>query len=167
MILLPVIAYALMVLLGRWLDLGWRRAMLQSAVFWGLLITASTELLSIPHWLERGPLAAAWLGAVLVGAGCLVVVARGRRAVLITAAPGFVSLTLDWPERLMLLAIAAICVAICIVAVTAPPNTWDAMEYHLPRVFFWMQNHGVQNYQTPDYAQLVFSPFAEFTMLQS
>lgn len=52
-------------------------------------------------------------------------------------------------------------------AVVAPPNTWDAMNYHLPRMIFWTINHTVRFYPTPDYAQLIFGPGAEFATLHS
>ena len=47
------------------------------------------------------------------------------------------------------------------------PNTWDSMQYHLPRVVQWAGNHSVAFYPTDDYQQLFAPPFAEFAMLHT
>src|SRR5262249_44420582 len=53
-----------------------------------------------------------------------------------------------------------------VVALLSPPNTWDAMEYHMPRVVHWMQNRSVAFYRTHELKQLHMPPFAEFAILQ-
>lgn len=50
-------------------------------------------------------------------------------------------------------------------AVVAPPMTVDAMVYHMPRVFFWLQNGSVDIFPTAAY-QILFAPGAEFQILQ-
>jgi hypothetical protein len=42
----------------------------------------------------------------------------------------------------------AVVVIVGICAVLAPPNKWDALEYHLPRVVMWSQNHNVKFFPT-------------------
>ena len=56
---------------------------------------------------------------------------------------------------------------VLITAIVAPPNVWDAMEYHLPRVVMWMSNRSVRFFPTPDYAQLIFAPWAEYSMMHT
>jgi hypothetical protein len=54
-----------------------------------------------------------------------------------------------------------------LVAIVAPPNSWDAMEYHMPRMIFWVSNHTLRNFPTPDYAQLVQGTAAEAVSLNT
>ena len=48
-----------------------------------------------------------------------------------------------------------------IVALTAPPNTWDSMTYHMPRVEHWIENRNVEPYPTHILRQLSLGPGAE------
>ena len=45
-------------------------------------------------------------------------------------------------------------------ALLAPPNTWDAISSHLPRVVLWATNRSVQIYATADYSQVLMTPWA-------
>ncbi len=73
----------------------------------------------------------------------------------------------DGPNKTLLVAACLIVVLVAITALVSAPNVWDAMEYHLPRATMWMSNHSVHFYPTPDYAQLIFGPWAEFAMMQT
>ena len=46
-----------------------------------------------------------------------------------------------------------------------PPNTLDAMAYHLPKVMHWVQNGNLDFYPTHYPSQLILAPFAEFVIL--
>ncbi|MDZ4169202.1 MAG: hypothetical protein U1E26_06055 [Coriobacteriia bacterium] len=50
-------------------------------------------------------------------------------------------------------------------AVLYPPSNWDSLTYHLPRVFFWLQNGSVAHYPTAEARQLFSSPFANYAVL--
>ena len=52
-----------------------------------------------------------------------------------------------------------------ITALVYPPNTWDSMTYHLPKVMQWIQNQNVNFYPTSDIRQLIMPPFAEYVIL--
>ena len=69
------------------------------------------------------------------------------------------------PERMVVLAmcgLGAIVVMAGLTAIVAPPNTYDSMTYHLPRVMHWIQNQSVAHYPTHIPRQLHFPPGAEF-----
>ena len=71
------------------------------------------------------------------------------------------------PERMVVLAICGVVALVVIAgltAIVAPPNTYDSMTYHLPRVMHWIQNQGVGHYPTHIPRQLHFSPGAEFIL---
>ena len=41
-----------------------------------------------------------------------------------------------------------------------PPNNYDSMTYHLPRVFYWIQNESLNNFASNNLRQLVYAPFS-------
>ena len=46
-----------------------------------------------------------------------------------------------------------------------PPNTLDAMAYHMPKIMHWIQNGNINFYPTDDLRQLILAPFSEFVIL--
>ena len=52
-----------------------------------------------------------------------------------------------------------------LIALYYPPNTWDSLTYHLPRVEHWIQNGNVKFYTTNNVRQLFMSPMAEYIIL--
>ncbi len=56
---------------------------------------------------------------------------------------------------------AAILLATALVALLTPPNTWDAMTYHMPRQVYWMEQRSIAHYPAEDLRQLEFPPMAE------
>jgi 4-amino-4-deoxy-L-arabinose transferase-like glycosyltransferase len=47
-------------------------------------------------------------------------------------------------------------------ALVYPPNNWDAMTYHLPRVMHWIQQQSVAHFPTSNLRQLYQPPLAEY-----
>lgn len=64
----------------------------------------------------------------------------------------------------LLYGIGGILAIVGLTAILAPPNTWDVMVYHMPRVAQWANNRTVAFFPTFDYGQLIFSPWAEYAM---
>ena len=52
-----------------------------------------------------------------------------------------------------------------IIAVLYPPNNWDSMTYHLPRIEHWLQNKTLNHYYSANIRQLLSAPFAEIVIL--
>ncbi|MFN8346665.1 MAG: hypothetical protein U0X91_16800 [Spirosomataceae bacterium] len=50
-------------------------------------------------------------------------------------------------------------------AVYAPPNNTDSVNYHLARVVFWLQNRNVEHYPTVYIQQLYHNVFSEYILL--
>ena len=44
-------------------------------------------------------------------------------------------------------------------------NNWDSLTYHLPRVFYWIQQHSVAFFPTDNIRQNILAPFAEYAIL--
>ena len=141
----------------------WRRATVTAAVLWGSSLVAITETLSVFRLVSRWPLFTGWL-AVFVLTACL---SKFLPASAEKAAKPFSTEQLDPNVRRLLIAAAGIVLIVGVLALVTAPNVWDAMEYHLPRASMWMGNHSVRFYPTPDYAQLIFGPWAEFAMMHT
>ena len=113
-----------------------------------------TELLGAAGWLHPVPLAIAWVAILLATAWRLrnVKVRRPRAGAV------------EW-------AIAAACGGIVAVvaaaAILSPPNSADAMTYHLPRVIYWAQAGSVGFFPTPYFNQVMLSPAAEYLVLHT
>ena len=82
-------------------------------------------------------------------------VERGSRTAAMAVRPG------RPPGRMVVLAICGVVAVVVIAGVTAivaPPNTYDSMTYHLPRVMHWIQHQSVGHYPTHIPRQLHFPP---------
>ncbi len=81
--------------------------------------------------------------------------------------------TIHLPRHLSLLdislaaIIAVILATIGLIAIVVPPNSWDVMEHHMPRVLFWVSNHTLRVFPTPDYTQIVQGTAAESITLNT
>jgi Dolichyl-phosphate-mannose-protein mannosyltransferase len=128
------------------------RFYLRGSVACGAFAVAITELLSAAHLLTRPALFVAWI----LAAAC---------AIPLIKKP---SLTRPGPVDSLLISIIATILAICaFIALKSPPNSTDAMAYHLPRVLFWAQQRSVTFFPTPYLNQIMLQPFAEYLMLQT
>jgi hypothetical protein len=129
---------------------------IRAAVLVGAAAVLLTETLSLGGWIHRGPLAVAWV-AMLAGA-----------AVWVWRHPPALP---RWSWRpFESTVVAAVGVIVGIVAVTAwwsPPNSADAMAYHLPRVVYWAQAGSVRFFPTPYFNQISLQPIDEYLMLHT
>ena len=180
---LLVAAFVLLVLLGRCRGGEWRTSILHAATTWSLFAVLITEGLSIPRWLTAPALSFAWLAfdLVLIVSLCRHLLSTGRqdRATRPGARPstrwaalGTLFSPPSPPIQVSILGVAAVAaiaflvVVVGLVALVSPPNTWDAMQYHMPRVIHWIQNRSVAFYPTNELKQLHMGPGAEFLVLQ-
>jgi hypothetical protein len=159
---LPVAAYLALLWAFLRSGEGLRSGALRAAIYWGAFLALVTELLSAVRAITRPSLAIAWatltVGALLWG------------GVLRQTGEKHSSLREDLSQigRFDLALLGWVVLSIVLIginAVLAPPNTWDAMCYHMSRVAEWMTNRDVDLYPTFYSAQLFLSPWAEYAIL--
>ena len=156
---LPFVALALLVHTFHRRGADWRESVLTAAVAWGVAVAAITEGLSLFGLLSFAWVLAAWLVLLAV----LGIIHRASPSAV--PAPS----AWPWPDRWSLIVLAGlipIVVATGLIAVLAPPNTQDALIYHMARVAHWAQNASVAHYPTHIPRQLHLAPWAEFAILQ-
>jgi hypothetical protein len=162
LLLIPILV--LFVLWDGILRWGWAEspggAFLRAATMWGLIACFMVEALSPFHALTPAGLAGGWL---TVGA----VITVGR-----LAHPGGNGLELHWPrwpratvDRLAVICVVLVLAVTALVAWLSPPQTWDSLNYHLPRVAHWAQQASVQHFATGIEVQNSRPPGAEFLQL--
>jgi hypothetical protein len=128
---------------------------LRSAVLFGTVTVAITETLSLFHLLNRGTLTAVWMLVL----ACAVARSWSQWKPI--------SIRIGLPDALLLIIIATILGILAFIALKSPPNSTDAMAYHLPRIVFWTQQHSVEFFATSYLNQIMLQPFAEYLMLQT
>ena len=109
--------------------------------------------------LNRTSLAIAW-GALALSAA--VAVYRSRTRIAPMAAWKF--------DAVVWLSVAGIAVLLCLTfaaAILSPPNSADAMAYHMPRVVYWAEQSSVRFFPTPYLNQIMLQPMAEYIMLHT
>jgi len=163
LLVFPIAAFILLYVILREKGIDWRRAAIAAAIFWGTSVVVITESLSVPRLITRGAVAICWLAICVASVAYLSL--RKRRARDLLPVKDSSDPALDGTTKGLLIATGIIIMLVLITAVVSPPNVWDAIEYHLPRVTMWMSNHSVRFYATPDYCQLIYGPWAEYAMM--
>jgi len=135
----------------------WREAALRALVLFGALAALITESLGAFGLVHRGSLCAAW------GLAILAAVVHRRRAAVRGPVPCRRPMgVIDW---LLSACIATMVLIVGFIALRSPPNSADAMAYHMPRVVYWAQQRSVDFFPTPYFNQITLPPFAEYVMM--
>jgi Dolichyl-phosphate-mannose-protein mannosyltransferase len=135
-----------------------RDALLRASIAFGVLTVVAVELLSVPEVLAAWPLAVFW--GVVTAVATVVAVRRGGPAAIVATLGSLARQRRATPRAdRMRLAIAGTFAAVTLLtAVVVPPNNWDAMTYHMPRVAHWLANGSVRHYPVARAQQLFMPP---------
>ncbi len=152
-LILPIAIFALTAAANR--GEGWRDAWLRALVCFGGVVAVLTELLGAGHAIHRGPVFLAWCA---IAAGAILARRHSRKH-----AP----IRLGIIDSLSFAGVAAILGIVLLTALLSPPNSADAMAYHLPRVLFWAQSGSVEFFPTTYFNQITLQPLAEYLVLHT
>jgi hypothetical protein len=132
-----------------------RELILRGCVALGIATALLTETLSPFHLLQRPVLILAW--SLILAAAALLNRRKLHR-------PQFAFRPLETATSLIIAIIVAI---VAFTAFVSPPNSADAMAYHLPRVVYWAQSGSVAFFPTPYFNQISLQPLTEYFYLQT
>jgi Dolichyl-phosphate-mannose-protein mannosyltransferase len=135
-----------------------RDLVLRATVVVGAAVWAITETLSVFGAVRRIPLAIAWIAVFT--AGSALAWRRGRFT-------GIRMCRIDWIVAAYGAACAVVLTLTAVTAAFSPPNSADAMAYHMPRILYWAEQGSVRFFPTQYLNQIMLQPFAEYCMLQS
>jgi hypothetical protein len=140
-------------------DRDWRESVLSAAVICGVLVTLSTEILGIFHAITWQSILTFWLLVFIISLG---VIAWKKPNLNFKLKLPQIEGWLEWTMLGVVILYGSVTL---FVALISPPNTNDALQYHMSRVMHWIANHSVAFYPTPIERQLWMPPFAEYGIL--
>lgn len=166
LLLIPVLVFLGLgaLLLRRGWAQGIGGAFLRALVLSGLIASFMIEILSPLHAITPLGLGLGW---ALIGAAVAVVWVRSP-----STTPSIHSwLPVPQPpksrvERVSLVIVALALLLTGIVAWRTPPQTWDSLNYHMPRVAHWAQQGSVEHFATGVELQNSRTPGGEYLLLQ-
>jgi 4-amino-4-deoxy-L-arabinose transferase-like glycosyltransferase len=147
-----------------------RIAILKTFIIHGILISVFTEGTSLVQSLTSHSVALFWLVIDLINAIILFYLFRYKLGFIITKQRVqrvlFNFRDIDGISRFSLVAVFVVLLITITTALIAPPNNWDSMNYHMPRVMHWIQNQSVRQYPINYLHQISFPPGAAYIVMQ-
>ena len=144
----------------------WRKSFLYAAVIWGTFLAVITEILSWFNLIVFPLVLLVWLIFCLLLFGVYFKQKKTHKQKIIFL-PNIKPIIHNLSVFLIILLISVVLITaiVGLIAIVAPPNTWDSMTYHMSRVVHWIQNRSVAHYPTYNLPQLFHPPFAEFAIM--
>lgn len=155
LILLPIFTWTILIVIRIKQLQDWREGFLSASVILGCGVVFITEALSQADALRFDNVLLYWVVTFVLA--LYVFINTNQSAIF-----PFKSVQ---PLTFSIILITGIGIITAALALSAPPNTWDSMTYHLPRVMHWIQNESVAHYPSHIQRQLYLPPFAEFVIL--
>jgi hypothetical protein len=140
----------------------WRHDLVRATLIWAAAAIWLTEFLSLFSLLHTWALGLAWLAIGLVAFAISGIWHQAARRLLLGRRPA----NWDWLDWTMVAALFSIAAVTGVVALRSPPQTWDTLNYHMPRVAHWAQMGAIRPYVTGIEIQNSMPPGAEMLFLQ-
>ena len=141
--------------------LRFRESALAAFTFAGVVLLFITEALSLFSALTPAGVTLSWLLVLLA----LLTVLRRRLPVGYARLRAQLKVRPESTEIALFSILGLFVMGSLARAMLYPPSNWDSLTYHLPRVFFWLQNESVAHFPTAEPRQLFSSPFANYAVL--
>ncbi|WP_373525495.1 ArnT family glycosyltransferase [Nostoc sp.] len=161
-IILPLISLITIFLIINKNSPEWRESLILATTYWGILLTIITEFLSFFKLITFGWILGAWglIWIILIYA----YLRLNPHKIQISEQNNYSQLH-NIKIKLLLCGLGFVVATVGLIAIVAPPNNWDSMDYHMSRVAYWIQNHSVAHYPTSYTPQLYQNPWSEFVIL--
>ncbi|MEH2244329.1 ArnT family glycosyltransferase [Nostoc sp.] len=167
LIVLPFISLIMIFLLINKNRNDWRDSVILASTYWGVLFAVTTELLSFFKLITFGWILGTW------GLICIILIylyLRLNHQKIQIYKPNKSSqikkdIKIKSSIHFLLCGIGFVVATVGLIAIIAPPNNWDSMDYHMSRVAYWIQNYSIANYPTSYTPQLYQNPWSEFVIL--
>jgi len=142
----------------------WRISLFKASVCMATGAVAVNEILSLFDALTRLNLIVFWT-AILVALVPLLLRSGDPRRSLRARLEELRAWRPGSSEKVLAGAVLLLVAFAGLTAALSPPNTYDAMVYHLPRIIYWIEHQNVDLYPTNELKQLHMAPGAEFLLL--
>jgi hypothetical protein len=128
-----------------------------------LLVTLSSEVLSLFHSFNYASLASFWSLTTIIGS--YIFTKRNSNSNLIKEkATSFISSIKN--NKLLFSIISLILILIGFQGFIYPPNNWDSLTYHMARIPHWIINENISPFPTAIARQVNSPPFSELFISQ-
>ncbi|AVH67684.1 hypothetical protein CDG77_08995 [Nostoc sp. 'Peltigera membranacea cyanobiont' 213] len=163
-IFLPLICLIAIFLLINKSRNHWRESLILTSTYWGILIIAITEFLNIFKLINFGSVLITWVFICIILIYICFRLNYQNPKILEQNKSSNLKIQIPSPINL-LFGIGFVVTTVGLIAIIAPPNNWDSMDYHMSRVAHWIQNHSIAHYPTNYTPQLYQNPWSEFVIL--
>ncbi|MEH2197041.1 ArnT family glycosyltransferase [Nostoc sp.] len=163
-IFLPLISLIAIFLLINKNRNHWRESLILTSTYWGILIVAITEFLNIFKLINFSSVLITWVFICIILIYICFRLNYQKPQTLEQNESSKLNIQIPSPINL-LFGIGFVVATVGLIAIIAPPNNWDSMDYHMSRVAHWIQNHSIAHYPTNYTPQLYQNPWSEFVIL--
>jgi hypothetical protein len=136
----------------------WRSSFVIAFLYFGLYVWILTEILSLFGILTPAAILCGWIVYVIIILTLIIKLYKTGKLEL--KMPQIFPFQWEYSILVVILSVTFF------IAMTYPPNNYDSMSYHLPRIEHWLQNKSLNHYYTSITRQLFSAPFAEILILQ-
>lgn len=167
-----LIAISFVATLAAFLQMGiatndcFRSSFLKASILHGIIIAVITEELSLSKSLTFEFVVLGWSLFALLNCGILLIwLYQKQRRIRLNQITEEIWSNFHRQDISGKIAITAVILilSICLVtALIAPPNNYDSLTYHMPRVMHWIQNRSLAHYPTNNLRQIAFPPGAAY-----
>jgi len=152
------ISFLLMLILILQKIKDWRSSFIVAFISFGVFVYVLTEILSLFKTLTPSGILCGWIFYIVVLLTLFIRLYKKGKI--------YIKLPQFSPYQWEYGVLAIILYVTFFIAVVYPPNNYDSMTYHLPRIEHWLQNKNLNHYYSSNVRQLIFAPFAEIIILQ-
>ncbi len=147
---------------------GLRTAFIKSFIATCFFSYLFCEILSLNNALTKTNIGLGWL-MVFIAALIYFIKSKGSLEAILNAFK-FNPLNPSSPKvsfssSVLITVLVLVVLPLLLLSVFVPPNNWDSMAYHMPRVLHWIQDKNIYPYPTNIYRQVLTSPLSEYVIL--